>query len=332
MMRTLIIAEAGVNHNGDIELAKKMIDAAKQSGVDLIKFQTGKVELLVSKFAKKAKYQMEATGSEESQFEMIRKLLLTFDEFRELNRYCKESELVFLSTPFDLESIDFLNDLDMPFWKIPSGEITNLPYLIKIAETKKPVILSTGMCTIEDIEQALEVLHKYHCEDITLLHCTTEYPAPFQDVNLNAMETLKRKFGVKVGYSDHTKGIEIAIAAVAMGATVIEKHFTLDCNMEGPDHKASLEPDELKRMVCAIRNVEQAMGTGEKMPASSELGNMAVARKSILAKTRIKKGELFTEDNLIVKRPGTGITPMKWFEVIGQTASRDFEEDEMIEL
>ena len=331
-MRTLIIAEAGVNHNGDVELAKKMIDAAKLAGVDLIKFQTSKVELLVSKFAKKAKYQMEATGSEESQFEMIKKLLLSYDEFRELNQYCKEKEIVFLSTPFDLDSIDFLDELAMPFWKIPSGEITNLPYLIKIAKTKKPVILSTGMCTLDDIEAAIAVLRENKCGDITLLHCTTEYPAPFEEVNLLAMETLKKKFNVPVGYSDHTKGIEIAIAAVAMGATVIEKHFTLDCTMEGPDHKASLEPDELKAMVSAIRNVEKAMGTGEKEPAKSELGNMAVARKSILAKTKISKGELFTEDNLIVKRPGTGISPMKWFDVIGQTANRDFEEDEMIEL
>ena len=331
-MRTLIIAEVGVNHNGNIEIAKKMVKEAKECGVDIVKFQTGKVELLVSKNAEKANYQKLTTGDEETQYEMIKKLLLSFEDFEILNKYCRENNIVFLSTPFDLDSIDFLDQLDMPFWKIPSGEITNLPYLIKIAKTHKPIVMSTGMCTMKDIEDAMEILQDNNCGDITLLHCTTEYPTPYEDVNLKAIETLKKKFNVSVGYSDHTKGIEIPIAAVAMGATVIEKHFTLDRNMEGPDHKASLEPNELKAMVSAIRNVELATGTGEKKPAESEIKNMLIARKSIIAKSSIKKGEIFTEGNLTVKRPGNGISPMKWFEVMGQAAIRDFKEDELIEI
>ncbi|KAF5028372.1 MAG: N-acetylneuraminate synthase [Sedimentibacter saalensis] len=331
-MRTLIIAEVGVNHNGDIEIAKKMAKEARRCGADIVKFQTGKIELLVSKNAEKADYQKLTTGNEETQYDMIKKLLLSFEEFEKLNEYCKENDIVFLSTPFDLDSIDFLEQLDIPFWKIPSGEITNLPYLIKIAKTHKPIVMSTGMCTMRDIEDAMEVLQVNNCGEITLLHCTTEYPAPYEDVNLKAMDTLRKRFNVSVGYSDHTRGIEVPIAAVAMGAEIIEKHFTLDRNMEGPDHKASLEPYELKAMVSAIRNIEAAMGDGEKKPSESEKKNIVVARKSIIAKTYIKKGEIFTEKNITVKRPGNGISPMKWFEVIGHTASKDFEEEELIEI
>lgn len=331
-MKTLIIAEAGVNHNGDIELAKKMIYEAQKCGVDIVKFQTAKVELLVSKNAEKADYQKEQTDSNESQYDMLKKLTLSFEQFEELNVYSKEIGIIFLSTPFDLVSIDFLNGLDMPFWKIPSGEITNLPYLIKIAKLHNPVILSTGMSTLDEVGEAINVLNTNGCGDVTLLHCTTEYPAPYLDVNLKAMDTLRQKFNLPVGYSDHTNGIEISIAAVAMGATVIEKHFTLNKSMEGPDHKASLELHELKAMVKAIRNVEQCLGGGVKEPAESEVKNIAIARKSIIASKRINKGEVFTDKNLTVKRPGTGISPMKWFEVLGHKAARDFVEDELIEL
>lgn len=331
-MKTLIIAEVGVNHNGDIDIAKRMVKEAKKSGADIVKFQTTKAELLVSKHAEKANYQKETTGSQETQLEMIKKLSLSFEAFEQLNEYCKENKIVFVSTPFDLDSIDFLNQLNMPFWKIPSGEITNLPYLIKIAKTHKPIIMSTGMCTVKEIEKAMKVLRENGSGDITLLHCTTEYPAPYEDVNLKAITTLKKKFQIPVGYSDHTKGIEIPIAAVAMGAVVIEKHFTLDRKMQGPDHKASLEPEELKLMVSAIRNVEQAIGNGVKKPAESEKKNIEIARKSIIASRAIKEGEILTEENLTVKRPGNGISPMEWFEVIGKRAIRDFEEDELIEL
>lgn len=331
-MKTYIIAEAGVNHNGSIELAKKMIDKAKDAGADCIKFQTFVSENIVSKTAGKADYQKEHTSSSESQLDMLKKLELSFDEFVKLNEYCKEKEIEFLSTAFDFESIKFLNNLGIKRWKIPSGDITNLPYLIEIAKLGKPVILSTGMSTMFDIKSAVSVLKENGSGQITVLHCTTEYPTPYKDVNLKAMKTIKKEFNVPVGYSDHTKGIEIPIAAVAMGATIIEKHFTLDRNMEGPDHKASLEPDELKSMVSAIRNIEFAMGDGNKKPANSEVKNMAVSRKSIVANKDIKKGELFTEENIAVKRPGNGISPMKWFGVLGQTATRDFKEDELIEL
>ncbi len=331
-MRTLIIAEAGVNHNGDIELAKRMVLEAKKCGADIIKFQTAKAELLVSKNSEKAEYQKKTTGINETQYEMIKRLVLPFQDFVELKNYCDEIGITFLSTPFDLESIDFLDRLEMPFWKIPSGEITNLPYLIRVAKTRKPIVMSTGMCTIGEIEVAINVLRENGGKDITLLHCTTEYPAPFVDVNLKAINVLKEKFDVPVGYSDHTTGIEVSIAAVAMGATIIEKHFTLDRTMEGPDHKASLEPSELKDMVSSIRNVELAIGTSEKKPADSEIKNKAIARKSIIARCDIKKGDIFTEDNLIVKRPGNGISPMKWYDVIGKVAKRDFIEDELIEL
>lgn len=330
-MKTYIIAEAGVNHNGSIEIAKKMVDSAKKSGADCIKFQTFISENIVSKNAVKAEYQKQHTYSDENQLDMLKKLELTFNEFVELSEYCKLKEIEFLSTGFDFDSIDFLNSLGMKKWKIPSGDITNLPYLIKIAELNKPVILSTGMCTMEDITAAINLLKRNGSGEITVLHCTTEYPTPYEDVNLTAMNTIKNEFDMPVGYSDHTKGIEIPIAAVALGATVIEKHFTLDVNMEGPDHKASLEPDELKAMVTAIRNIETAMGTGVKKPAESEKKNMAIARKSIIANCIIKKGEIFTEENLTVKRPGNGLSPMEWFEIIGKPAIRKFEKDELIE-
>jgi len=332
MSKTVIIAEAGVNHNGDVKLAKKLIDVAKNAGVDVVKFQTFKAECLVSNSAQKADYQKQATDKFESQLEMLKKLELAFDDFKELKKYCEEKELLFLSTPFDLESIDFLESLEMPLYKVPSGEITNLPYLVKIASTGKPVIMSTGMSDMEEVGSALEVLRNNGAGTITLLHCNTQYPTPFKDANIKAMLTLKERFGLAVGYSDHTLGIEAPIAAVALGATVIEKHFTLDKSMAGPDHKASLDPQELKAMVTAIRNIEVALGDGIKQPSDSETPNKAVARKSIVAKCTIVKGELFTEDNLTVKRPGNGISPMKWFEVLGKSAAHDFCEDELIRL
>ena len=330
-MGVYIIAEAGVNHNGSFETACKLVDAAKAAGVDCIKFQTFKSENLVSHNAQKADYQKNTT-SEGSQIDMLKKLELSYNEFLGLKEYCDKAGICFLSTPFDFESIDFLNRIDMPFWKIPSGEITNYPYLAALAKTGKPVVMSTGMCTIDDIDAAVKVLLENGTKNIRLLHCNTEYPTPFEDVNLNAMQTLKNRFGYEVGYSDHTKGIEVPIAAVAMGATIIEKHFTLDRNMEGPDHKASLEPHELCAMVSAIRNVEKALGTGIKEPSESEKKNIMIARKSIIAARDIKQGELFTEENLTVKRPGSGISPMRWNEVLGEKAKRDFMEDELIEI
>lgn len=330
--RVFIIAEAGVNHNGSLEIAKKLVDRAVEAGVNAVKFQTFKTENIVCKEAVKAEYQKNTTDAEESQFEMLKKLELTPQMHDELIKYCKEREIQFLSTPFDLDSIDYLNSLDIPIMKVPSGEITNYPYLKKVGMTKKPVILSTGMSVLEEVGNAVKVLQDNGSEDITVLHCNTEYPTPYKDVNLRAMFELGEKLNLKIGYSDHTLGIEIPIAAVAIGAVVIEKHFTLDKNMEGPDHKASLEPDELKAMVEAIRNVEEALGTGEKIPSESEKKNLAVARKSIVAKRKIVKGELFTEDNLTVKRPGSGISPMRWKEMLGKTANRDYEIDELIEL
>ena len=330
--KTLIIAEAGVNHNGSFELAKKMVDVAKESGADVIKFQTGIAENLISKFAPKADYQKEATGETENQLEMVKELLLPLQDFKRLKEYCDKVGIQFLSTPFDLESIDYLNDIGVEYWKIPSGEITNLPYLIQMAKTKKDVIMSTGMCEMYEIQQAIKVLRENGCGNISLLHCTTEYPAPFEDVNLRAMEILRKTFHVKVGYSDHTKGIEIPFAAVAMGAEIIEKHFTLDKTMEGPDHKASLEPKELEQMVTGIRNIELAMGKAEKTVTSSEQKNLKIVRKSIVAKRAIQKGEELTLENITTKRPGDGVSPMKWFEVLGTNAIRDFEEDELIEL
>lgn len=331
MSRTYIIAEAGVNHNGDFKLAKKMIYEAKKAGVDAVKFQTFISKNLVSSYAPKADYQKKTTGSSESQQDMLKKLELSFEDFTFLQEYANELDIDFLSTPFDEESIEFLKTLDMPYWKIPSGEITNLPYLMKIEETKKPIILSTGMSTMDEIEQALNVFKDYSRSDIILLHCNTEYPTPFRDVNLNAMNALKDKFKVKVGYSDHTKGIEVPIAAVALGADIIEKHFTLDKNMEGPDHKASLEPNELVSMVNAIRNIENALGDGVKSPSLSEKKNITIARKSIVAKKEIRKGDIFTTDNLTIKRPGDGISPMEWFNILGEAAHRDFNVDEKID-
>lgn len=330
-MSVYIIAEAGVNHNGSFELACKLVDAAKTAGVDCIKFQTFKAKNLVSHSAQKAEYQKDTTGGG-SQIDMLKKLELSYDEFLKLKAYCDEKGICFLSTPFDFESIEFLNSIDMPFWKIPSGEITNYPYLVNLARTGKPIVMSTGMCEMKEIETAIKVLTKNGTKEIKLLHCNTEYPTPFEDVNLKAMETMRDAFGFEVGYSDHTKGIEAPIAAAALGATVIEKHFTLDRNMQGPDHKASLEPDELSAMVKAIRHIEAALGNGDKRPSPSECKNLAVARKSIVAKRKIQAGELFTEENITVKRPGTGINPMRWNEVIGTKALRDFEEDERIEL
>lgn len=332
-MSVFIIAEAGVNHNGSLKRAREMVIKARESGADAIKFQTFKSEKLVSTFAEKAAYQIENTGSaDESQLEMVKKLELSFDDFRELQAFSKEKGIQFLSTPFDLESIDFLNQLEMPFWKLPSGEVTNYSYLVKIAQTHKEIVMSTGMCTLDEISEALSVLRENGAGKIALLHCNTEYPTPMEDVNLKAMETLKKAFSTPIGYSDHTKGIEVPIAAVAMGATIIEKHFTLDRNLEGPDHKASLEPSELKAMVQAIHNIEKAIGTADKKPTPSEIKNMAIARKSIVAGQPIKKGEIFTEKNITTKRPGTGISAMRWRQVLGQKATRDFAEDELIEV
>lgn len=330
-MGIYIIAEAGVNHNGSFELACRLVDAAKEAGVDCIKFQTFKSENLVSRSAPKADYQKKTTG-DSSQQDMLKKLELSYEEFLLLKDYCDSRQICFLSTPFDFESIDFLDSIDMPFWKVPSGEITNLPYLLAIAKTGKPVVMSTGMCGMEEIQAAVKALQENGTPEITLLHCNTEYPTPFEDVNLRAMLTMRDAFGLKVGYSDHTRGIEVPVAAAALGAQVIEKHFTLDRTMEGPDHKASLEPDELKAMVSSIRHIESALGTGEKTPSPSELKNRPIARKSIVARTPIRAGEAFTEENITVKRPGSGISPMKWFEVLGAKAPRDFAVDEMIEL
>lgn len=335
-MHTLIIAEAGVNHNGSIDIARQLVDKAVEAGVDIIKFQTFKAEKLVSKSAKQAEYQKKNIGStsDDSQYNMLKKLELSEQDHQELMTYCKERGIQFFSTAFDLESIDYLHSLNLGLWKIPSGEITNYPYIKKIAQYHEPVILSTGMCEMDDISAAMDVLCKNGVErsQITILHCNTEYPTPYKDVNLLAMQQIKKEYQVSVGYSDHTKGIEVPIAAVALGASVIEKHFTLDRNMEGPDHKASLEPEELKAMVSAIRHIEQALGNGHKQISESERKNIAIARKSIVAACSIKKGEMLTEQNLTVKRPGTGISPMRWEEVIGTKAIKDFAEEDLIEI
>lgn len=332
--KVIIIAEAGVNHNGSYELAIKMVDEAKRAGADYVKFQTAKPELVISTFAPKAEYQKVTTGAAESQLEMCKAIHLPLTDYKPLKEYCDKVGIGFMSTPFDLVSIDVLEPLDMDYYKIPSGEITNLPYLRKIASKHRPVILSTGMCEVEEVEAALQVLEQGGVKrsDIIVLHCNTEYPTPMADVNLRAMDDLRRSLGVEVGYSDHTKGIEVPIAAVALGARVIEKHFTLDKTMEGPDHKASLEPDELKAMVDAIRNIEQALGDGHKHVSPSERKNMDIARKSIVAARDIRKGEVLTEENITTKRPGNGISPMRWDSVIGTTAIRDFGYDELIEI
>lgn len=333
---TLIIAEAGVNHNGSIELAKKLVEKAKEAGVDYIKFQTFKASKLVTKAAKQAEYQQKNIGKEgDSQYQMLKKLELSPEEHEVLINYCHELGIKFFSTAFDFDSINYLHSLNLGLWKIPSGEVTNYPFLKRIAAINEPTILSTGMCEMEDVRAAVNALYKNGLskENLILLHCNTEYPTPFEDVNLKAMDALRKEFGVEVGYSDHTKGIEVPIAAVALGATVVEKHFTLDRNMEGPDHKASLEPDELKAMVSAIRNIEKAVGgDGIKHVSESEKKNIAIARKSIVAACDIKAGETFTEDNLTVKRPGNGVSPMRWEEVLGMKAKRDFAEDELIEI
>ncbi len=330
--RVCIIAEAGVNHNGSLEIAKRLAYEAKNAGADIVKFQTAKLSSLVTKTAAMANYQKENMGKEMTQQEMLKRLLLGFEEFTELSSYCKEIGISFLSTPFDIASIDFLNTLDMGMWKIPSGEITNYPYLIKIAKTQMPVILSTGMSTLEEIRDCYDLLKKNGTKEIALLHCTTQYPTQYEDVNLRAMLTLKEEFDGVVGYSDHTIGVEASVAAVAMGAGIIEKHFTLSREMEGPDHKASLEPYELRQMISMIRNVEKSFGDGRKEPCDAEKPNIYVARKSIVANTNIMKGEKFSEYNITTKRPGMGISPMRWTEVIGREAKRDFVEDELIEL
>lgn len=340
MNKTYIIAEAGVNHNGSLDRAKDMVKVAAKAGVDAIKFQTFRAETLVTKDAIKADYQIKAdnqiktSGQSETQFEMLKKLELSVESHLELMECCRLNQIEFLSTPFDLTTIDLLVEMGLKKWKIPSGEITNLPYLRKIASLGQEIILSTGMADLGEIEDALDVLTGAgtKLKDITALHCSTEYPTPMQDVNLKAMQTIKSAFpGIHVGYSDHTKGIEVPIAAVAMGATIIEKHFTLDKNLPGPDHKASLEPDELTAMVRAIKNIETALGNGIKKPSSSELKNMAIARKSIVAAQAIAAGEKFANDNLTVKRPGTGLSPMKWDEVVGKTATKNYSKDELID-
>ena len=331
MSRVLIIAEAGVNHNGSLENAKKLIDAAAEAGVDFVKFQTFKTENLVSKKAQKADYQKQNTGNEtESQFEMLKKLELDVHTHQLLMEHCDKKGVKFLSTAFDHDSISLLTDLEIPFFKIPSGELTNKPYLEAIAKTKLPVIVSTGMANLDEVKAAVSVFREagYVNNNIKVLHCNTEYPTPMEDVNLNAMLTIKNELGVEVGYSDHTLGIEVPIAAVAMGATVIEKHFTLDKNMEGPDHKASLEPHELKAMVKAIRNIEQAMGNGIKEPSKSERKNIQIARKSIHVNRDVRAGEVITLDDISMKRPFLGISPMDVDKVIGKQLVKDVHSDE----
>lgn len=334
MSKTLIIAEAGVNHNGNLEMARKMVHAAKQAGADYVKFQTAVPEEVISVIAEKADYQKTTTGAGESQLDMCRRIHLPLTDYTELKALCNEVGIGFMSTPFDLVSVQVLSELGQDYFKIPSGEITNLPYLRAVARTGRPIIMSTGMSTIEEIGGAIDVLTDAGADrsDITLLHCNTEYPTPYADVNLRAMDTMARTFHLPVGYSDHTRGIEVPVAAVAMGATVIEKHFTLSRQLDGPDHAASLEPDELAAMVSAIRHIEQALGTNEKQVTPSEAKNIAIARKSIVARRDITAGELLTEENLAVKRPGTGLSPMLWDKVIGTRAPRNFPADTLISL
>lgn len=356
MSKVYIIAEAGVNHNGSIEIAERLIDVAKNAGADAVKFQTFKATNLSSQRAPKASYQVKMTGHNESQLEMLQKLELSLEAHLHLESYCRNREIQFLSTPFDVDSLILLTtNFDLPYLKIPSGEITNAPFLLQVAATRKSVILSTGMSTLADVEAALSVFafgylengrprcadefSKAFCvpealselrEKITLLHCTTEYPTPYEDVNLRAMDTLYEKFGLRVGLSDHTEGFAVAVAAVARGASVIEKHFTLDKSLPGPDHQASLSPDELKALVVSVRQVESALGSYEKKPASSEIKNIEIVRKSLVAAKDIKKGEFFTELNLTCKRPGTGISPMKYWDMIGSKAERDYCKDEVV--
>lgn len=330
MNKVFIIAEAGVNHNGNIELAKRLIDAASMSGADAVKFQTYKTGNLVCRTAQKAGYQLETTSKSETQYDMLKKLELTKQMHRELINYCTGKNIMFLSTPFDIESIGMLADLGLQVFKVPSGEITNLPYLREIARQQKKVLLSTGMSNIDEVKMAVSVLKNNGTNDIVLLHCNSQYPTPVSDVNLLAMVRMRKELGLPTGYSDHTQGIEIPIAAAALGAVVIEKHFTLDKNMEGPDHKASLEPQELKQMVDGIRKIELAMGSGIKQMSESEKVNVSIVRKSIVAATGICKGEMFTEENLTTKRPGNGTSPMRWDEIVGTISDRDYNTDEMI--
>lgn len=332
MSRIFIIAEAGVNHNGDLETAKRLVEEAARAGADAVKFQTFRAEALVCKDARKADYQMRTTGQAESQLAMLKKLELTPDMHEQLLAYCGEKHIMFLSTPFDIDSLHYLIQCGVKMIKVPSGEVTNYPYLREVGRCGKRVVISSGMCTLAEIREAVAVLRDNGSSDITVLHCNTEYPTPYRDVNLQAMLTIRRELGTEIGYSDHTQGIEIPIAAAAMGASVIEKHFTLDRNMEGPDHKASLEPAELREMVRAVRNVEAAMGDGVKKPSDSEKKNREIARKSIVAGRPIKAGEILTEENLTTKRPGSGISPMCWNDIVGKTAVRDFAEDELIEV
>jgi N,N'-diacetyllegionaminate synthase len=333
MNNVKIIAEAGVNHNGKVSLARKLIEVASQSGADAVKFQTFLTDATVTKHAEKAEYQKSYDKGHTDQFSMIKNLELSFDDFSELNEYAKELSIQFLSTAFDLESLNYLESINLPLHKVASGEITNLPYLRQVGSKGKPVILSSGMSTMREIACALEVLEESGVSrsNVTVLHCNTAYPTPMEDVNLNAMASIRNELGVNVGYSDHTMGIEVPIAAVAMGAKILEKHFTLDCSMPGPDHAASLEPEGLKEMVASIRNIERALGNGIKVPSSSERKNTSVIRKSIVARKSILKGENFSEQNLAVKRPGTGICPMRWDDVIGKNSSRDYKKDELIQ-
>lgn len=331
-MPVLLIAEAGVNHNGSLALAKQMALAAKNAGADIVKYQTAVPELVISKFAQKADYQKDTTGDGETQLEMVRRIHFDFDSHRELAAYCAKIGIQYLSAAFDLPSVDFLASLDLPMVKVPSGEITNLPYLELVAKQGKPVLLSTGMCELPEIATALGVLHRGGAGEVTLLHCNTEYPTPDEDANLRAICDLRDTFNCPVGYSDHTRGTEADVAAVALGAVVIEKHFTLDKTMEGPDHKASLDVAELTEMVKAVRRTEALLGNGHKQVSASERKNIAIARKSIVAAKTIRAGELLTADNLTVKRPGDGISPMRWYEVLGTKAARDFAEDEQITL
>ncbi len=332
-MRTIIIAEAGVNHNGSMERAREMVAAAKEAGADYVKFQTAVPELVISTFAPKAEYQKDTDGTGRSQLEMCKAIHLPLDAYAELKALCEETGIGFMSTPFDLVSIDLLAELGQDYMKVPSGEITNLPYLERIAYHGIPVIISTGMATTEEARRAIDILTSgpLTTDNITVLHCNTQYPTPMRDVNLRAMLTLRDALGVKTGYSDHTTGIEVPVAAAALGAAVVEKHFTLSRELPGPDHKASLEPQELKQMVRAIRNIELALGSSDKHVTDSERGNMAVARKSIVALRDIKEGEILTEENITTKRPGNGISPMRWHEILGTRAIRDFGADELIE-
>ena len=329
---TLVIAEAGVNHNGDISIAHKLIDAAVDAGADIVKFQTFKANNLASFSAPKAAYQILLTEKKECQQKMLKNLELPEESYYELIKHCEEANIEFLTTAFDLESLSFINTLNLKRLKIPSGEITNYPYLKEIGKLGLPILLSTGMSKLDEIRDAINVLVEFGTSknDLTILHCTTEYPAPFKEVNLNAMRTIHKEFGTNIGYSDHTEGIEVAIAAVALGAKVIEKHITLDNKMKGPDHQTSLEPNIFKEMVKYIRNIEISLGDGIKKPSESEIKNLGIVRKSVVAKEYIKKGELFTEENLTTKRPGTGIDPMNWNKIIGTLSSKYFNPDELI--